>query len=53
MEIQEKEAPNIIENKALIVMSSLFKKKVTIKLIINKNEPNKYISSIILFHEFN
>ena len=49
MEIQEKEAPNIIENKALIVMSSLFKKKVTIKLTINRNEPSKYISSIILF----
>ena len=49
MEIQEKEAPNIIENKALIVMSSLFKKKVTIKLTINRNEPSKYISSNILF----
>ena len=49
MEIQEREAPNIIENKALTVMSSLFKKKVTIKLIINRNEPSKYISSNILF----
>ena len=49
MEIQEREAQNIIRHKALIVMSSLFKKKVTIKLIINRNEPNKYISSIILF----
>ena len=49
MEIQEREAPNIIRHKALIVMSSLFKKKVTIKLTINSNEPSKYISNNILF----
>lgn len=48
MEIQEKAAPNIIENKALTVMSSLFRKKVTIKLTINRNEPDKYISVNIL-----
>ena len=48
-EIQEREAPIIIYHKAEIVMSSLFKKKVTIKLTINRNEPSKYISNNILF----
>ena len=48
METQESEAPIIICHKSTIVISSLCKKKVTIKLTINRNEPSKYISNNIL-----